>query len=59
MPLSWKTGRIESMPWMPRIRQLGIPAASGSEAGLVPWEDLDVLFLAGSTAWKIGPAAHT
>ncbi|MEU9662640.1 hypothetical protein [Streptomyces chartreusis] len=53
---------IESMPWLPRIRHLGIPAAfaaqDGSEVGLVPWDDLDVLFLAGSTAWKIGPAAQ-
>ncbi|MER5277769.1 hypothetical protein ABT025_18700 [Streptomyces sp. NPDC002809] len=52
----------ESLPWLPRIRQLGIPAAfaaqDGCEHGLVPWDELDVLFIAGSTEWKIGPAAE-
>lgn len=51
----------ESAPWLHRIRSLGIPAAfaaqDGSEAGLIPWDQLDVLFLAGSTDWKLGPAA--
>lgn len=53
---------IESMPWLLTIRQLGIPAGfaaqDGAEAGLVPWDDIDVLFLAGSTEWKVGPAAQ-
>lgn len=52
----------ESLPWLPRIRELGIPAAfaaqDGSENGLIPWDQFDVLFLAGSTGWKIGPAAE-
>ncbi|MGP4001727.1 hypothetical protein [Streptomyces sp. 8N706] len=52
----------ESRPWLPRIRELGIPAAfaaqDGCENGLLPWEGFDVLFLAGSTEWKIGPVAE-
>jgi hypothetical protein len=52
----------ESAPWLPRIRRLGIPAAfagqDGSENGLIPWGEVDVLFLAGSTGWKTGPAAE-
>ncbi|MFG2677010.1 hypothetical protein [Streptomyces sp. NPDC048445] len=52
----------ESLPWLPRIRQLGAPAAfaaqDGCEHGLIPWDDLDVLFLAGSTEWKTGRAAR-
>lgn len=52
---------IESRPWLAKIRDLGIPAAfaaqDGSENGLIPWGEFKVLFLAGSTEWKVGPAA--
>ena len=52
----------ESLPWLARIRELGVPAAfaaqNGSEHGLIPWDDLDVLFLAGDTEWKTGPIAE-
>lgn len=52
----------ESLPWLEPIRALGIPTAfaaqDGSEHGLIPWHLIDVLFLAGSTEWKTGPAAH-
>jgi len=52
----------ESLPWLAKIRELGIPAAfaaqDGCENGLIPWEQFDVLFLAGSTEWKIGPIAE-
>lgn len=53
----------ESLPWLARIRELGVPAAyaaqDGCDApGLLPWEAFDVLFLAGSTEWKLGPVAE-
>jgi hypothetical protein len=52
----------ESLPWLARIRELGIPAAfaaqDGCENGLIPWGQFDVLFLAGSTEWKTGPVAE-
>ncbi|MFF0740582.1 hypothetical protein ACFYVL_09285 [Streptomyces sp. NPDC004111] len=53
----------ESLPWLARIRDLGIPAAyaaqDGCEApGLLPWDRFDVLFLAGTTDWKLGPVAE-
>lgn len=53
----------ESLPWLARIRELGIPAAyaaqDGCDApGLLPWDSFDVLFLAGSTEWKLGPVAE-
>jgi hypothetical protein len=43
---------VESQPWLAPIRELGIPAAfaaqgGSEEPGMVPWDDLDVLFLAG------------
>ena len=50
-----------SAPHLPAIRALGYPAALVAQDGLerltVPWEEFDVLFLGGTTAWKLGPAA--
>ncbi len=50
-----------SLPWLPRIRALGYPAAfvaqNGATATTVPWDAFDVLFIGGDTAWKLGPAA--
>lgn len=52
----------ESLPWLARIRELGVPAAfaaqNGCENGLIPWDDFDVLFIAGDTTWKTGPIAE-
>lgn len=51
-----------SAPHLPAIRALGYPAALVAQNGLenleVPWETFDVLFIGGSTEWKLGPAAH-
>lgn len=50
-----------SAPWLPRIRGLGYRAALVAQDGLehleVPWDAFDVLFIGGSTEWKLGPAA--
>jgi hypothetical protein len=50
-----------SAAMLPRIRALGYPAALVAQDGLehlpVPWDAFDVLFLGGTTAWKLGPAA--
>lgn len=52
-----------SLPWLPRIRDLGIPAAFVAQDGAEhpdhapPWDDFDVLFVGGSTDWKLGPHA--
>jgi hypothetical protein len=51
----------ESRPWLPRVRALGVPAAFVAQDGcdeLLPWGEFDVLFLGGSTEWKVGPAAE-
>lgn len=51
----------ESRPWLPLIRDLGIPVAfaaqNGSEDGLIPWGEFDALFLAGDDDWKTGEIA--
>jgi hypothetical protein len=50
-----------SLPMLPRIRGLGYPVALVAQDGLehlrVPWASIDALFVGGSTAWKLGPAA--
>jgi len=47
--------------WAPAIRALGLPVALVAQDGLdhhpVPWDQLDALFIGGSTDWKLGPAA--
>jgi hypothetical protein len=59
--------------WGHRIRNLGYPVAYVAQDGLeklrgrtesggltfpVPWESFDVLFIGGSTEWKLGEAAR-
>lgn len=56
---TWDMGRH----LLGRIRSLGIPAAYVAQDGsapdwLIPWDDLDVLFLGGSTEFKLGPHAE-
>lgn len=51
-----------SAPFLPMIRELGYRAAYVAQDGLerreVPWSSFDVLFLGGSTSWKLGPHAE-
>lgn len=53
---------IRSAPWLQKIRALGYPAAyaiqDGHEFYAVPWDEFDVLFIGGSTEWKLGPQAR-
>jgi hypothetical protein len=50
-----------SAPVLPLIRARGYKAALVAQDGLenltVPWESFDVLFIGGSTEWKLGPGA--
>ena len=49
--------------WLPRIRSLGFKAAfvaqDGSERYSLPWNNFDVLFIGGSTHWKLSSHAFT
>jgi hypothetical protein len=51
-----------SRPWLPVIRQLGYPAALVAQNGLtpdeVPWDEIDALFIGGTTEWKLSRAAQ-
>ncbi len=50
-----------SFPWLARIRELGFPAAfvaqDGIENTVIPWSSFDVLFIGGSTEFKLGRVA--
>ncbi len=52
-----------SLPMLPRIRAAGYRAALVAQDGLVPdavpWDDIDALFIGGSTEWKLSEAAYT
>lgn len=62
VPFAAAATLARSGPWLPRIRTLGMPAAFAGQDGLeslsVPWDDFDVLFLGGTTGWKLGAAAR-
>lgn len=51
-----------SLPTLPLIRALGWPAAYVAQDGIeqteVPWEEFDVLFLGGTTEFKLGSIAQ-
>lgn len=51
-----------SLPWLQPIRDLGYPAALVAQDGLegleIPWDLFDVLFIGGTTEWKLGPYAR-
>lgn len=51
-----------SLPWLPRIRHLGYPAAFVAQDGAtpdnMPWHDCDAVFIGGTTDFKLGPDAR-
>jgi hypothetical protein len=58
-----KATLARSKPWLGPIRALGYPVAFVAQDGIentrVPWKDFDVLFIGGTTGFKLGPiAAH-
>jgi len=58
---NWDETLAQSVAWLSRIRSLGFPAAlvlqDGATTFSVPWDCIDVLFVGGSTAWKLGDVA--
>lgn len=53
---------LRSAPWLPKIRALGYPVAfvaqDGQESLPLPWDDFDVLFIGGTTEFKLGAGAR-
>ena len=56
-----RTTLERSLPVLPQIQALGYTAALVAQDGLeeltVPWDKFDVLFIGGTTEWKLGTAA--
>lgn len=54
-----KATLARSLPWLPKIRELGYPAAFVAQDGIgdteIPWDEFDALFIGGSTDFKMGP----
>jgi hypothetical protein len=52
-----------STPWLPKIRELGYPAAFAAQDGIqetaIPWDDFDALFIGGTDNFKLGTHART
>lgn len=49
-------------PWLPIVRSKGFPVAYVAQDGLtsaseLPWEEFDVIFIGGSTEFKLSPLA--
>lgn len=57
----WEATLERSLPVLEEIRYMGYPAAivlqNGATAETVPWDLIDVVFVGGSTEWKLGPEA--
>jgi hypothetical protein len=47
--------------WAPILRSLGLPVALVGQDGVerldIPWQQMDALFIGGSTDWKLSPGA--
>jgi len=55
----WAATLQRSRPWLDRIRTAGVPAAiviqNDATRLTVPWDDVDAVFIGGTTDWKLGP----
>lgn len=58
----WSATLEKSLPVLPQIRRAGAPAAlvlqDGATPSNVPWDELDCVFIGGSTEWKVGAQAR-
>ena len=55
----WPATLARSLPWAERVRALGYRAAiviqDGASLESMPWDQIDAVFIGGTTAWKLGP----
>ena len=58
----WPATIARAVPVLRAIRNLGAIAAivgqDGATPADIPWDEIDALFLGGTTPWKIGPSAE-
>jgi len=61
VPCDWVGTLRKSLPILPQIRRVGALAAlvvqDGATVNTVPWDELDYVFVGGSTEWKLSPTA--
>lgn len=62
VPFDWHGTLRMSLPMLPLIRRVGAPAAlvlqDGATPTNIPWDELDCVFIGGSTEWKISPVVQ-
>lgn len=62
VPMDHAATLARSVALRPAIRELGFPVALAGQNGAapddLPWDEFDVLFLGGDTAWKLGADAR-
>ena len=55
----WEATLVRSLPVLPLLRAAGFPAAivvqDGATPESVPWDEVDAVFVGGSTEWKLSP----
>ncbi len=53
---------LRSLPFLPKIKALGYKTAFVAQDGVefsdIPWNSFDVLFIGGTTEWKLGKGAR-
>lgn len=58
---AWRS-HMRSQPWLRKIQMLGYPVAyvvqDNAEKHPIPWIEFDVMFIGGTTSWKLGPHAR-
>lgn len=63
VPFDAAATRAQFRTWAPTVRTFGLPVALVAQDGLTvpatPWDEIDALFIGGSTAWKLSPAVDT
>lgn len=56
VPFCWGPTLVKFKDWSPSIRRMGFPVGLAVQDGAtvqnVPWDELDALFIGGSTEWK-------
>jgi hypothetical protein len=61
VPRDWPNTLARGLPRLRHVREVGFPVAlvvqDGATPDQLPWDGFDAVFIGGSTAWKLSPAA--
>lgn len=63
VPFHWQPTLEKFKDWSPSLRRMGFPIAlavqDGATVDNIPWQDIDAVFIGGSTEWKRQLAKRT